>query len=77
MTGVQTCALPIWGHLTRPPVTPVTLPGVENAFAVATPLLASDGALITAISATVDSSEADRLDDIGEQPKTAVAAVGS
>jgi DNA-binding IclR family transcriptional regulator len=50
---------------------------VADAFAVASPLLASDGALIAAISAAVDSSEADRLDDIGEQLKTAVAALGS
>ncbi len=49
---------------------------VADAFAVATPLLAPDGALIAAISAAVDSSEADRLDDIGEQLKTAIAAIG-
>ena len=50
---------------------------VADAFAVATPLLAPDGALIAAISAAVDSSEADRLDDIGERLKAAVAAVWS
>jgi DNA-binding IclR family transcriptional regulator len=50
---------------------------VADAFAVATPLLAPDGALIAAISAAVDSSEADRLENIGEQLKSAVAALGS
>lgn len=44
-------------------------------FAVATPLLAPDGALIAAISATVDASQADRLDDIGEELMNAVATI--
>ena len=43
-----------------------------DAFAVATPLLAPDGSLIAAISAAVDASEADRLDEIGEQLKKAI-----
>jgi DNA-binding IclR family transcriptional regulator len=43
---------------------------------VATPLLASDGTLIAAISAAVDASEADRLDDTGEELKKAVATLG-
>jgi DNA-binding IclR family transcriptional regulator len=47
-----------------------------DAFAVATPLLAPDGNLIAAISAAVDASEADRLDDIGEQLKKTVATLG-
>jgi DNA-binding IclR family transcriptional regulator len=51
----------------------VTLP---DAFAVATPLLAPDGSLIAAISAAVDASEADRLDDLGEELKKAVATLG-
>jgi DNA-binding IclR family transcriptional regulator len=48
----------------------------EDAFAVATPLLAPDGSLIAAISAAVDASQADRLDDIGEELKNAVATIG-
>ncbi|WP_323181388.1 IclR family transcriptional regulator C-terminal domain-containing protein [Streptomyces sp. NBC_00154] len=48
----------------------------KDAFAVATPLLASDGSPIAAISAAVDPSEADRLDDVGEELKKAVAVVG-
>jgi DNA-binding IclR family transcriptional regulator len=47
-----------------------------DAFAVATPLLAPDGSLIAAISAAVDPSQADRLDDIGEELKNAVATIG-
>ena len=47
-----------------------------DAFAVATPLLAPDGGLIAAISAAVDASESDRLDDIGEELKKAVATLG-
>ena len=47
-----------------------------DAFAVATPLLAPDGGLIAAISAAVDASQADRLDDIGEELKQAVATLG-
>ena len=42
-----------------------------------TPLFARDGRLIAAISAAIDSSEADRLDDLGEELKKAVAALGS
>ena len=40
------------------------------------PLLAPDGSLIAAISAAVDASEADRLDEIGEQLKKAIATLG-
>ena len=40
------------------------------------PLLAPDGSLIAAISAAVDVSHADRLDDIGEELKSSVAALG-
>lgn len=50
---------------------------IADAFVVATPLLTPDGRLIAAISAGVDRSEADRLDDLGEELKKAVAAVGS
>jgi DNA-binding IclR family transcriptional regulator len=49
---------------------------IADAFVVATPLLARDGRLIAAISAAVDSSEADRLDDLGEELKQAVAVLG-
>ena len=52
----------------------VTIP---DAFVVATPLLARDGRMIAAISAALDSSEADRLDDLGEELKKATAALGS
>jgi DNA-binding IclR family transcriptional regulator len=48
---------------------------IADAFVVATPLLAPDGSLIAAISAAVDSEEADRLDDIGEDLKNAVTAI--
>ena len=50
---------------------------IADAFVVATPLLARDGRMIAAISAAIDSSEADRLDDLGEELKKAVAALGS
>jgi DNA-binding IclR family transcriptional regulator len=50
---------------------------LADAFAVATPLLAPDGSLIAAISAAVDASQADRLDDIGDQLKNSVASLGS
>ncbi len=50
---------------------------IADAFVVATPLLARDGRMIAAISAAIDSSEADRLDDLGEELKNAVAALGS
>jgi DNA-binding IclR family transcriptional regulator len=43
---------------------------------VATPLLASDGSLIAAISAAVNASQANRLDDIGEELKNSVASLG-
>ena len=33
--------------------------------------------MIAAISAAIDSSEADRLDDLGEELKEAIAALGS
>ena len=49
---------------------------LADAFAVATPLFARDGGLIAAVSAAVDASEADRLDDLGEELKKAVAALG-
>ena len=49
---------------------------LADACAVATPLLAPDGSLIAAISAAVDVSHADRLDDIGEELKSSVAALG-
>jgi DNA-binding IclR family transcriptional regulator len=48
-----------------------------DAFVVATPLLARDGRLIAAISAAVDPSQADRLDDLGDELKTAVAELAS
>ena len=47
-----------------------------DAFVVATPLLAPDGSLIAAISAVVGPAEADRLDDVGEALKKAVATLG-
>jgi DNA-binding IclR family transcriptional regulator len=47
-----------------------------DAFVVATPLLAADGRLIAAVSAAVDPAEADRLDDLGEDLKKAVATLG-
>ena len=47
-----------------------------DAFVVATPLLAPDGDLIAAISAGVEAAEADRLDDVGEELKQAVATLG-
>ncbi len=49
---------------------------LADAFAVATPLLAPDGSLIAAISAAVDASAAEGLDDIGEKLKKAVASLG-
>ncbi len=49
---------------------------IEDAFVVATPLLAPDGGLIAAISAAVDRAEADRLDELGEELKEAVAVLG-
>ena len=49
---------------------------LADVFAVATALLAPDGELIAAIDAAVDASEADRLDDLGEELKTAVATLG-
>ncbi|MGW4517359.1 IclR family transcriptional regulator [Streptomyces sp. NPDC004393] len=48
----------------------------KDAFAVATPLLASDDSPIAAITAAVDPAEADRLDDVGEELKKAVAVLG-
>ena len=48
-----------------------------DAYVVATPLLASDGTFIAAISAAVDPADADRLDDLGEGLKEAVATVGA
>jgi DNA-binding IclR family transcriptional regulator len=50
---------------------------IADAFVVATPLLARDGRLVAAISAAIESSEGDRLDDLGEELKKAVAALGS
>jgi DNA-binding IclR family transcriptional regulator len=46
-----------------------------DAFTVATPLLAPDGSLIAAISAAIDPAAADRLDDLGEELKKAVATI--
>ena len=50
-----------------------TFPG---AFVVATPLLSPDGGLIAAISAGVEAADADRLDELGEELKEAVATLG-
>ena len=47
-----------------------------EAYVVGTPLLAPDGTLIAAVSAAVEPPEADRLDEVGEQLKNAVAALG-
>lgn len=47
-----------------------------DAYVVATPLLAPDGTFFAAISAAVEPGEADRLDDLGEALKEAVATVG-
>jgi DNA-binding IclR family transcriptional regulator len=47
-----------------------------DAYVVATPLLAPDGTLIATISAAVDPAAADRLEDLGEELKEAVATVG-
>jgi DNA-binding IclR family transcriptional regulator len=44
-----------------------------DAFVVATPLLAGDGRLVAAISAAVDPSQGDRLDDLGDQLKATLA----
>jgi DNA-binding IclR family transcriptional regulator len=49
---------------------------LADAYAAATPLLAADGSMIATISAAVDATEAHRLDEIGEELKKAVAAVG-
>jgi DNA-binding IclR family transcriptional regulator len=49
---------------------------LADAFTVATPLLAPNGALIASITAGVGPAEADRLDDVGEELKKAVAALG-
>jgi DNA-binding IclR family transcriptional regulator len=49
---------------------------LADAFVVATPLLAPNGDLIAAISAGVDAAGADRLDELGEELKQAVAALG-
>jgi DNA-binding IclR family transcriptional regulator len=49
---------------------------LADAFVVATPLLAPSGDFIAAISAAVDAAEADRLDDLGEELKQAVATLG-
>ena len=46
-----------------------------DAYVVATPLLAPDGTFIAAISAAVDPAAADRLDQLGEELKDAVATV--
>jgi DNA-binding IclR family transcriptional regulator len=46
---------------------------LTDAFVVATPLLAGDGSVIAAISAAVEPSEADRLDQLGVELKHAVA----
>jgi len=49
---------------------------IEDTFVVATPLLAPDGSLIATISAAIDRAAADRLDDLGEDLKKAVATLG-
>jgi DNA-binding IclR family transcriptional regulator len=49
---------------------------LADAFAVAAPLLAPDGSLIAAVSAAVDASQADRLDELGEELTRAVATLG-
>jgi len=49
---------------------------IPDAHVVATPLLARDGRIIAAISAGIDSSEAARLDELGEELKRAIAALG-
>jgi IclR family acetate operon transcriptional repressor len=49
---------------------------LADAFVVATPLLAPNGDLIAAISAGIDAAQADRLDDVGEELKRAVATLG-
>jgi DNA-binding IclR family transcriptional regulator len=46
---------------------------LADAFVVATPLLARDGSVIAAISAAVEPPQADRLDQLGEKLKRAVA----
>jgi IclR family acetate operon transcriptional repressor len=46
-----------------------------DAFTVATPLLAPDASLIAAISTAIDPAAADRLDDLGEELKEAVATL--
>jgi DNA-binding IclR family transcriptional regulator len=50
---------------------------IADAFTVATPLLTPDGRLIAAISAGVDHTQADRLDDLGEDLKRSVAALAT
>jgi DNA-binding IclR family transcriptional regulator len=49
---------------------------LADAFTVATPLLAPDGALVASITAAVGPADADRLDELGEELKNAVAALG-
>jgi DNA-binding IclR family transcriptional regulator len=49
---------------------------LADAYAVATPLLAPDGSLIASVSAAIDASQADRLDELGENLKKAVATLG-
>jgi DNA-binding IclR family transcriptional regulator len=49
---------------------------LSEAFVAATPLVTPDGDLIAAISAAVDPADADRLDEVGEQLKQAVARLG-
>jgi DNA-binding IclR family transcriptional regulator len=49
---------------------------LADAFTVATPLLAPDGALVASITAGVGPADADRLDELGEELKQAVAALG-
>ena len=48
---------------------------LADAFTVATPLLAPGGGLIASITAGVEPAEADRLDELGEELKKAVAAL--
>ena len=49
----------------------------DDAFVVATPLLAADGGLIAAISAAVDPAQANRLDEVSEELKNAVPGLAS
>ncbi len=49
---------------------------LADAFTVATPLLTPDGVLVASITAGVGPADADRLDELGEELKQAVAGLG-